>query len=478
MGQSTWGKTVAKATTATFTGGIDYDNDKNSNIIFGRRRGRSRRFLPLAAGIDDNDNDNNTDDDEINATENPYADPNYPDLEFINYDDPNYVVDQGLDESFAPTDDTEEKIEEMREERRRKNDEYQFETYSKNMLLIEESSTSSSRPYLGEWTVYRTDTFLDGNDGNEDEDNVPSSPPKILKGNNVLHVVSTGERSKEQVDGGDEGDNGDRLLHHERIATADDPNPPPLQSFSGGTFNGTPTDFELNAFGERYTPELMRHFDFRGSAGIMCVGNAYTVCNAVPLSEKEEGGALFDGPFSELKVEVGIKSGDDRFRVKMDYRSTSKTIKDGGVDNSAPILHLYSLIVCRESSSGEWPCAGDGDGSLFGPPIGAPGGLYDPPPVGGDKQAEAYYVSIDLEGESTVLLPHTIDQIGEDGAGGTVLGWVWSLDWTPGKMRYQADRKVKGGVGLRGLRTLELSEVQGNDADRWRPSGGAEDMRQ
>ena len=43
-------KTVAKATTATFTGGIDYDNDKNSNIIFGRRRGRyfSRRKMLIA----------------------------------------------------------------------------------------------------------------------------------------------------------------------------------------------------------------------------------------------------------------------------------------------------------------------------------------------------------------------------------------------------------------------------------------------
>jgi hypothetical protein len=55
---------------------------------------------------------------------------------------------------------------------------------------------------------------------------------------------------------------------------------------------------------------------------------------------------------------------------------------------------------------------------------------------------------------------------------------VTSLDWTPGRIRYQLDRKVLGGTKLKGLRTLELSEVQGEDADRWRPKDGGSNMRQ
>ena len=40
------------------------------------------------------------------------------------------------------------------------------------------------------------------------------------------------------------------------------------------------------------------------------------------------------------------------------------------------------------------------------------------------------------------------------------------------------DRKVLGGKKLKGLKTLELSEVQGEDADRWRPRDGGANMRQ
>lgn len=35
-----------------------------------------------------------------------------------------------------------------------------------------------------------------------------------------------------------------------------------------------------------------------------------------------------------------------------------------------------------------------------------------------------------------------------------------------------------GGTKLKGLKTLELSEVMGEDADRWRPKDGGVDMRQ
>jgi len=106
--------------------------------------------------------------------------------------------------------------------------------------------------------------------------------------------------------------------------------------------------------------------------------------------------------------------------------------------------------------------------------ISAMGGLYDPPPVGDKERAAANYMLLDLPGGATLLLPHKLDQHEVDADP----GWVTSLDWTPGSIRYQVDRKVSSGSKLKGLRTLELSEVQGAEADRWRPTDGGENMRQ
>lgn len=62
----------------------------------------------------------NGDEEEEEEKVNPYADPNYPDLEFVNYDDPEYEVDQGDEYVAVSPDTTEEEIEAMREERRRR----------------------------------------------------------------------------------------------------------------------------------------------------------------------------------------------------------------------------------------------------------------------------------------------------------------------------------------------------------------------
>ncbi|GMH72927.1 hypothetical protein TL16_g06045 [Triparma laevis f. inornata] len=107
-------------------------------------------------------------------------------------------------------------------------------------------------------------------------------------------------------------------------------------------------------------------------------------------------------------------------------------------------------------------------------PSGATGGLFDPPPVGSEAQA-ANYMQLDLEGYATVLFPHVLEQDSNKYDGN---GWCISLDWTPGKMRYQADRKFLGGKLIKGLKTLELSEVVGDQAEEYRPRGGPEDMRQ
>lgn len=99
--------------------------------------------------------------------------------------------------------------------------------------------------------------------------------------------------------------------------------------------------------------------------------------------------------------------------------------------------------------------------------------------MGTEERALENYMLLDFEGGATVLLPHRLDQHDDDTEEeGDGFGWVTSLDWTPGTIRYQVDRKVLGGTKLKGLKTLELSEVQGEDADRWRPRDGGANMRQ
>jgi hypothetical protein len=229
--------------------------------------------------------------------------------------------------------------------------------------------------------------------------------------------------------------------------------------------------------------------------------SAWTICTSLPLVEPTSTTTTTDtestddasllGPFREYRVELGICADDARFRVKLDYGISKDSLldQDQSLSSSSPPppLQLKTMVVCRESAD-QWPRSSNVAKSLFGLPSGAPGGLYDPPPVGGPDRA-AQYCQVDLDGGATALFPIIIDQTGsndnneeedDDDASDKEdsIGWVTSLDWTAGLMRYQVDRKVHGGRHLRGLRTLELTEVQGADADRYRPRDGGQDMRQ
>lgn len=417
-----------------------------------------RTFLAV---VDKNDEE---DEDEKQALDNPYADPNYPELEFINYDDPEYQVDQGVTDEFF---DTDAEVEKMREDRRRLNDEFQFETYHADTL-------KSGDTYKGEWTVYRTSTFLDvatGNDADEDE------TPKFKKEQLIRKVVTNGKKIK--LDDNKEYEfrvDGERLVHEERLAEEKDFEDLDEWEEYVDT-NGKFEDDEI--VGLRYWPEEMEANDFRGQAGIMCVGNCYTICDSVPLNNSgdkkgEDDEAKYEGPFSELRTEVGIQYKRLRFRVKFDYR-----VKETDMAEATPNLYLYSMVVCRETRE-RWPrydTMSNVDDSitetLFGQP-GAPGGLYDPPPVGCEEQSKLYMM-LNLEGYASVLFPYKIHQDPEAFDGN---GWVQTLDWSPGRIRYQADRKVRGGAKLRELKTLELTEVEAESADKWRPSDSGQNMRQ
>lgn len=414
------------------------------------------------------------DDDEEEKPVNPYADPNYPDLEFVNYDDPEYSVDQGTDE-FKEDDMTEIEIEKMRESRRRRNDEYQFETYHKECL-------KSGDLFKGEWTIYRTSTFLP-------EGNIDGDIPTLRKERLPKKCISYGkkiEASTPAPEGGYEMNvDAMRLIHDERLATTEDL----IESGSEEEEDldqpeGQSIDSEI--VGRTYWPDEMESGDFRGPAGIMCVGNGYTISTSVPLNgdDTKSVDEKYDGPFSEYRFEIGIQYKRMRFRVKYDYRvkghsSSCEKLGLSDDDKEHPPLYLYSMITCRETRE-RWPRYDDNrnvDDSvsekLFGS-SGAPGGLYDPPPVGSDEQA-AQYMLLDLAGGATVLFPYKIDQDPNLWNGN---GWVASLDWTPGRIRYQLDRKMPGGNKLRGLKTLELTEVEGQEADKWRPKDGGSDMRQ
>ena len=198
----------------------------------------------------------------------------------------------------------------------------------------------------------------------------------------------------------------------------------------------------------------------------MCVGNAYTLCDSIALLDVDTEDE-HNGPFSELFMEVGIQNNEGaRLRLKLDY-----SVKDDErVLGDTPTLHLRNMYVCRERV-GDFPASDEN--IFFGSP-GAPGGIYDYPPVGSEEQ-QFQYMCMELEGGASTLFPYAIEQNNEFFNG---FGWVVTLDWTPGQMRYQVDRKFHGGIRLKGLKTLELCEVQGDDADKWRPNSGPQDMRQ
>uniref|UniRef100_A0A7S2IC14 Uncharacterized protein n=1 Tax=Helicotheca tamesis TaxID=374047 RepID=A0A7S2IC14_9STRA len=444
---------------------------------------------------------------EEKEVENPYADPNYPELEFVNYDDPDYVVDQG--EIFQENeDDTLEQIEAMREERRRRNDEFQFETYHSKILK------NGEQEYRGEWTVYRTSTFLNGMSAEEQLD--ANGMPRLVKSKSVLRTVSSGKKIQVETDS-DWRVDGERIEHLERMATEEE-----VQGLLIGeeaeynddlaTLAQLQSDKEYQSkliLECSYRPSLMSSFDFRGVQGNMICGNSYTVCDAVPLPLKVDNGVSkedddeeHDGPFAEMRTEIGIQDDSGkRFRIKFDYRipgfgpdddvsEIEKFSLEESNGSELPPLMLSSFTVCREALD-RWPISTSPvtsdeeeedeskqskiDYELFGPP-GAAGGLYDPPPVGSDSQASQYML-IDLEGGATILFPYKLDQ-DPNAHDGKAKSWVTSLDWSSGKMRYQVDRKVLAHKKLKGLKTLELSEVQASDADVYRPRDGGTDMRQ
>lgn len=236
---------------------------------------------------------NDNDDDSIlpmHPSGNPYADPNYPDLEFVNYDDPEYQVNQGGDDESQLTD--EDAIEEMREERRRRNDEYQFQTYYTDIL-------KNGKEFFGEWTVYRTSTFLPNNNNID-----TTHPPQLIKlgggsstssdSNNsnqpTVRVVSSAYKETVATSSPHPTD-AERIRHVETILPTlvlnqenndkyDDATLLPDTDFGLGVTKQQEVDkgSKNEPFAEQtiknnvYWPDPLKATDFRGHQGIMVCG--------------------------------------------------------------------------------------------------------------------------------------------------------------------------------------------------------------
>eukprot|EP00978_Attheya_sp_CCMP212_P021781 scaffold64031_cov50-Attheya_sp.AAC.2 len=286
------------------------------------------------------------DEEEEDKPMNPYADPNYPDLEFVNYDDPEYSVDQG-EEVFS----VEEEVEEMREDRRRRNDEYQFETYHAKMLQNGEGS------FNGEWTTYYTTTFLPGRATEVDAVN---GLPRLVKDQRIRRVISSGKKIPFETDSTWRVDS-ERLIHEERMVPFDDNND---DDDTDEDVNSEYAHMDEELVGNPYWPAQMSSKDFRGEQGNMCVGGAYTICDSMPLSkEATDAISSHEGPFSELRTEVGVQYENTRFRVKLDYRALPED-----VGATVPALGLKSMTICRETQT-VWPSdVASLESMFYGPP--------------------------------------------------------------------------------------------------------------
>jgi hypothetical protein len=135
----------------------------------------------------------------------------YPELEFIDYSDPNYVVDQGSGDEFFPVEDgeVEAQIEEMREDRRRRNDEFQFETYFDRIH-------KNGDTFFGEWTIYKTSTFMDGVQDDEE------GYPRLMRARKPLMVQSRAFKVSVPSDSNFRVD-GERICHEDVIVKSDEP---------------------------------------------------------------------------------------------------------------------------------------------------------------------------------------------------------------------------------------------------------------
>jgi len=240
----------------------------------------------------------------------------------------------------------------------------------------------------------------------------------------------------------------------------------------GGTDPSSSRLIFRNLFGANQVEELSPT-DCRPQKGKQIVGTAFTLCTCpTSSSERRPDGPEERPPQSHL-CEVGIRSKDNkkRIRVILDYEQKE--------EESGPSWELRSLKVVREvrvRSANETEASrtfNRMDTDLFWTQPGK--GIYDLPPVSSQPE----YRTLSVMGRLTVCLPLKVgvswekqlrqgatDQVPFREGGTKVVGAI-SVDWTIGKMRYQADRKFDRLDGS--ISSLEETEILGEDADVYVP---------
>jgi hypothetical protein len=232
-----------------------FDRSESSRLFQCRRH---QSYVALRARQQEKEDDDEEDKKKIN----PYADPNYPDLEFVDYSDPEYSINQS-DEYFSTTppapsrqnaevEKVEEQalLEEMREEQRRGNDEYQFRTYHRDFC----------HTYHGEWTIYTTNLLTDPTCAIPTLQEVSTKATVVSRGEKIMRADST---SRYDIDK-------EFIRHFQGFQRPTLMNDAGIEAFFDEASSSSSPEHELLLL--PYWPETLQARDFRGEAGIMVCG--------------------------------------------------------------------------------------------------------------------------------------------------------------------------------------------------------------
>ena len=166
-------------------------------------------------------------------------------------------------------------------------------------------------------------------------------------------------------------------------------------------------------------------------------------------------------PPDKYVSEVAVKDGPIRTRVRYAFQkvpvkaiggvgetiSTPLFLSQEEVDSGTYAMQCAGFVVIREGQKGSSPQEMQPlMDSSAGP------GIYDP------QEDGEPYVQLNLPGRLSLLFPRGLPLNGRA---------VMTMEFQGNTMRYQADRKI---VNLSGaLRTLELTEIQPSDVEKFPP---------
>eukprot|EP00903_Cladosiphon_okamuranus_P022143 g20364.t1 len=378
----------------------------------------SRLRRHAAAGDDDEDDSN-------------YGSPDYSEYGY----EPEYEL-QGEDKFDADA----ETLAKWRLEKLLANDRWQFGKYG----------TQNVGNWIGSWQEFVAQEVAAGR-GEDEESNV-GSMIGMVPGKKFVASTKITRRVIESADN-------TKIFEHEQGPAA------------GGEGQGV-VGYDSEAC-PRPVVDILFTDSFRGGNGTQVVGNAYTSADAhrpTAAAAAAAAGAGKGGRFDEQDVwiEVGLRAREKDVRMRCVFQYGPKVGEGDEGDSVAKGNEGVRAPSASASGSPGWMAirrvflVREGldrlplqDAAMEPELYGTAGkGLYDPSPL----SRSPLYFSIYAEGGLTVRFPLEV----EDGQGG-----VFSVDWTEGSSRYQADRVFSAldGTVLR----LEVTEIGTEDAEVFLP---------